>query len=130
MPSSDPVHGVENILPLHVHRKPARLADGAKMLREHIERHFALGKIDEHDHCEVALHERLADVENVDVLLGERGGDVRGDAFGVARKYGYDGFHGRSPSLSMNKSIIHGFCNFSMSALHGNCTCIFPPRMI
>lgn len=67
VPSSDPVHGVENILPLHVHRKPARLADGAKMLREHIERHFALGKIDEHDHCEVALHERLADVENVDV---------------------------------------------------------------
>ncbi len=90
----------------------------------------ATGDIDEHNHCEVALHERLADVENVDVLLGERGGDVRGDALGVARKYGYDGFHGRSLSLSMNKSIIHGFCNFSMSALHGNCTCIFPPRMI
>ena len=56
-----------------------------------VERDGGAGQIDHHDHGEEFADHRLADVENVDVGLGEHVGDAGNDADAVGADDGDDG---------------------------------------
>ncbi len=53
--------------------------------------------IHQHDHGEVLLEHGLADVQDVDAVLGQQGADRGGDAHLVLADDGDDGLHRRLP---------------------------------
>ncbi len=71
--ASDPVHGLKYILTLDVYVKHTLRALLLKKMRQPIKRRGAVRQIDQHYHGEEFLHERLADVEDIDLLLRKQG---------------------------------------------------------
>ena len=90
----DAVHGVEDVFPLNanVHAKPLTLC--VQRGGVPVKRHDSLLNVYEHNHGEHAAEDRLADVQNVDVDVGERDADARDDSNAVVADDGNNGMHG------------------------------------
>ena len=95
----DAVHGVEDVFPLNanVHAKPLTLC--VQRGGHPVKRHASLLNVYEHNHGEHAAEDRLADVQNVDVDVGERDADARDDAHAVVADDGDDGMHDNTDSI-------------------------------
>ena len=63
------------------------------------------GGVHQHDHGEIVLEHGLADVQNVDVVLGQQGTHSGGDAHPVLADDGNNGFHS-GMFLSVYKIMI------------------------
>ena len=63
------------------------------------------GGVPQHDHGEIVLEHGLADVQNVDVVLGQQGTHSGGDAHPVLADNGNNGFH-NGMFLSVYKIMI------------------------
>ena len=97
---SNPMHGLEDILPLHMDGQPHLLAGLLHPLGQLRDRNAALGNFGCHHHGKIALHDGLADIQNVDIKGGKLGADGGDDAHPVLADHGNDCFHFESPYTS------------------------------
>lgn len=70
------------------------LAEFEQALNQFVERGVHFSKVDEHVHDELAMHDLLFDVENIDAALGEVGGEASDHALLILSDDGDDGFDG------------------------------------
>ena len=70
---SNPVHGFKDVLTLHAYGQSHFLADLVHAGDKLSQRHVARGDLRRHHHGEIALHNGLADVQNVDVEVRQSG---------------------------------------------------------
>ena len=89
---SNLMHEFENVLMLAAYFETDLLADARTFVDELLQGDVALADIYKHDHIKEAIEDRLADVQHVDVVLEEHGGDVGDDALFVITGDGDDGF--------------------------------------
>ena len=90
---SDPVHRVENILALHADGNTEPLAQTIQPRLEFVDADRHASKIDEHDHGEKLAHDRLVDIENIDLVSAEFRADSSDDSFFVFSDNGNNGAH-------------------------------------
>ena len=87
-----PVHRLKDFFPLDVDVQGAFLALLLQPVRKLVKRQGTGLQIHQHDHREILLHQRLADVEDVDVPVGKQRRHIGGDAARILGEHTYDGF--------------------------------------
>ena len=80
---SNAVHCCKYLFSLHFHPHRQLLALAVEPLAERMERDRRIRQIDHHDHGEESADHRLADIEDVDVGLGQHIGNAGNDADAV-----------------------------------------------
>ena len=97
--ASDPVHGVEDILVLDLDTEPQVEAEVFQVLGQFGKRNIGLGDLHQHHHGENLLHDRLGDIEDIDVGVGQDPADRGDDADPVFADDADDRSH-KEPSLT------------------------------
>ena len=87
------VHGVEDVLPLDADGQAAALAVGLQVGAQGVEGRLTLGQVHHHHHGEVALHDGLADIQDVDAAGRQGVAHTGDDAHLVLTHNGNDRFH-------------------------------------
>ena len=75
------MHGVEDVLPLDADGQTPLLPGLVQPAAEFHNGGLAAAEVHQHDHDEIFLKHRLADVQDVDVLSGQQGADGGDDAY-------------------------------------------------
>jgi hypothetical protein len=92
----DAVHDIENILVLQLDLHTQGAPHILQILNQHFEGFGGFGNIHNHHHVEVALDNRLGDVQNIDVVLSQVRADLGNNANLVFSQYGNNAFHAYS----------------------------------
>lgn len=81
---SDPVHETESILMLHFNLNSKALSFGIYSLLESCKVKVFFRGFCEQDHCEDALHDSLAYIDNINIITCHNRGDSGNDSYPVA----------------------------------------------
>ena len=103
---SDPVHRVEDIFPLDTDGQSGFLLFLLQDLADLIKGLFGPAGIHQHDHGKIAVHNRLADIYNIDLHTGQQSADLADDADPVRAQHGDNRFH-RNSSLCQIRFMIN-----------------------
>jgi hypothetical protein len=81
------VHGIEDFFLLAFDHNADLLTERSQLIRHVPEIFLAAAGVHYHHHIEIALHDRLRDVENVDPVLRQIGADSRYDSYRIFSDY-------------------------------------------
>ena len=81
------MHRIEDIFSLNLNREMLFFALFLQKCGKSVKGQLTVGGVHQHDHGKVLLHQRLADVQNVDAIIRQDLGHIRNNAFLIFCKY-------------------------------------------